>query len=388
MTNRPAYKIIYFVVMFLLSLIVFREFVRTHINGFFPAMFGDMVYGKAFKPYVYRTLIPSTIRIATFSIPSNLKAFLDKSVERSGILNTNKQIDSPCQSCHESILKNKSYNGKLRGVKMNLPKIFLWEKEYLTEYAIALVLMYFSLLAFLWAIKYLFTGLYDVGGVPADMTPLISLMGLPFFFKYYSYLYDFTNLFLFTLALGLMVREKWRLYSITFILACLNKETAILLTIIFAMNFYKHIIMLPPFKGLLIAQLGIFTIIKIGLYIIFKSNPGDFMLFSFFEHNLQIFKLHSFTTIFIMAIISCIATAIFLKRFELTSFLRRGLLIMIPHFFFIILFGFVEEWRVYYEIYPIIVLSIFHILGSFMGIKLTKSVNSLKMFPGIPENFY
>jgi len=34
------------------------------INDDKPSMFGDMIYGKASKPYVYRVLLPATVRVS------------------------------------------------------------------------------------------------------------------------------------------------------------------------------------------------------------------------------------------------------------------------------------------------------------------------------------
>ena len=110
-----AYRLIYLILFLMISTSVMAIFVRSPgINIYYRAMVGDMIYGNAYKPFVCRTLVPTTTRFITAAIPEKARDFL-------------------CQSA---------------GRSDRIDKIFAkfgWEKEYLIEYSIVLVLMFLSL---------------------------------------------------------------------------------------------------------------------------------------------------------------------------------------------------------------------------------------------------
>lgn len=64
-----------------------------------------------------------------------------------------------------------------------------------------------------------------------DVAPAIGLLLLPLTFSRGGYVYDFTELLLVTACLGLLLQRRWIPYYACFALACLNKETAILLVL-------------------------------------------------------------------------------------------------------------------------------------------------------------
>jgi hypothetical protein len=57
---------------------------------------------------------------------------------------------------------------------------------------------------------------------------------------------------------------------------------------------------------------------------------------------------------------------------EKPAFLRDGLWILAPLVLLTMLFGFVEELRDYYEVYPILLILIVHSIYTLCGIKLVK----------------
>jgi len=169
-------RVSYLIISLLFAAIILSIFVQVPgINGYPRAMFVDVVYGKAYRPYVYRTLLPTTVRLLTAVIPSKTRISLN-------------------QSIGENQIVHRIFTGRV------------WEKEYLIEYGIALMLMYLSLLGFIFSLKYFFAGVFNAPDIFKDTVFLIALICLPLFFKYYSYLCDLPTLFLFTLGLGLMVR--------------------------------------------------------------------------------------------------------------------------------------------------------------------------------------
>ena len=332
--SRVLYRALYVIITVILSVMVFSLFIAKGISGFSPAMFADMVYGKASKPYVYRTLLPTTVRLLSKAIPQAQKASLDQFLDENHVV----------QSISNRLLFTKIQQ----------------DKRYLTEYAIALLLMFLTLLGFFWSLRYLFRSMYRAPVIYADIVSLAALIALPYCFKYYSHLYDFPTLFLFTLGLGLMCNKKWGIYMIVFILGCLNKETAILLTLLCAVH-YRQRMDKTEFKKLLLLQVFIFLFIKSTLTAIFIHNPGAVVEFHLFDHNLQLFKLYPAKTIALwMGIAAVVMTLLFHHWSDKPQFLRDGIWICIPLVCCILLCGFLDELRDYYEIYPIIFLIVFH----------------------------
>ena len=64
------------------GIVVSVSIVDPGINGYDRAMFPDMVFGKAYKPYVYRTLVPSTIRVLQAIVPQSVRSSLAEVVKQ------------------------------------------------------------------------------------------------------------------------------------------------------------------------------------------------------------------------------------------------------------------------------------------------------------------
>lgn len=321
-------RLMYIIIAFLISVIVFSIFLHDPgITGYERAMFGDIIYGKAYKPFVYRVLLPISVRCIASAIPVDIKESINQSIVENKIL------------CEFIPIK--------------------WEKQYLTEYFIASILMYIMLCGSVFALRYLFKGIYRAPIIFLDSVSLIALIVLPTFFVCVSYLYDIPNLFLFTLALGLLIRRKWWLFLFVFIVASFNKETTVLLTMIFAIYFFKNRQMSKKlYINLVIIQIFVLAIIKIFLFYIFRDNPGSFVEFHLIDYNIRFLKKAYSLTALLPWIV--VAFLLFYKWKEKHGFLRKAFLIIIPLLGLTLLFGWLEEFRDYYEIYPIAILLMTH----------------------------
>ena len=172
-------------------------------------------------------------------------------------------------------------------------------------------------------------------------------------------------MFLFTLGLGLLVRRRWRLFLVVFVLACLNKETTILLTLVFAIHFRRPA-SLPraAYRGLLLAQLAIFAVLKTGLYVLYRDNPGAFVEAHFPQHNLDVLKAYPLATVFGWC---GVALLVAYRWPEKPAFLRDALWIALPLVVLTFFLGYLDELRDYYEAYPIVLLLILHSVGRIVG---------------------
>ncbi len=226
------------------------------INDDKPSKFGDMIYGKASKPFVYRVLLPATVRVLSAPVPQTLRNTISNKIE-------------------DNISLNKLFK-KLK-----------WEKELAVEYSFAMLIMFLSLWGFSIAVRCLFILFYNTSSWFADSVSVLALLGLPTMFQYTSFIYDFPLLLLYTLGLIFLYKQDWKKFLIIFLVGCINKETTILLTLVFYI-YYKTSLKKELFNKLLIAQFAIFILVKSLLYLVFKNNPGTFIEFHLIDHNLRL----------------------------------------------------------------------------------------------------
>lgn len=319
-------KIVYRTLIAIISLYVLISFVKLPgINGYERAMFPEMVYGTAWKPFTYRTLLPTSARIISELIPEGI----------------HKSITEKVESNHFSVLV-------LEKLK--------WESEYITEYLVAMFLMYLSLLGFVYAFRKLFNEIYSSSKWFINIISIVMLFALPPMFQYYSYVYDFPTLFLFTLGLLFLKQRNWSYFLILFFIACFNKETTILLTLVFVIHNYKDSsISKKLYTQLIAAQLAIFLMVKILLYFIFLNNAGGFVEFHLIDRNYLIFNGYSLAVFVVMLIIFL---GIFSRWNEKPKFLKDALWIAIPLIILTFFLGFLDELRDYYEVFPVVILLI------------------------------
>lgn len=333
-------RIVYRTLIAIISLYVLIAFVKLPpINGYKRAMFSEMVNGTAWKPFVYRTLLPTSVRIISEIIPEGVHKSLTEMVE-----------------------SNHSLSLVLEKLK--------WESEFITEYLVAVVLMYLSLLGFVYVFRKLFDKIYSSTLWLKNLISIILLFAIPAMFQpnYSNYVYDFPALFLFTLGLLLLHRRKWNYFLILFLISCFNKETTILLTLIFAIHFYKDAEVSKTFYYRFITiQLIIFAAIKILLFILFRNNPGGLVEFHLIDRNYLLFNGYSLVTFVALLIIFL---SIFSRWNEKPKFLKDSLWIAIPLLILTLFFGFFDELRDYYEAFPIVILLISYNIGHILGVEL------------------
>jgi hypothetical protein len=332
-------KIVYRTLIAIISLYVLIAFVKLpQINGYERAMFSEMVYGTAWKPFVYRTLLPTTARLISGVIPEEVHNSLTEKVESNHFL------------------------------MLALEKL-KWESEFITEYMIAMILMYLSLLGFVYVFRKLFDEIYSSALWFKNLNIIILLLAIPAMFQpnYSNYVYDFPALFLFTLGLLLLWQRKWNYFLVLFLISCFNKETTILLTLIFAIHFYKKDEVTRKFYYKFITfQLIIFAAVKILLFILFKNNPGGFVEFHLIDRNYLLFNGYSLTTFVVLLIIFL---TIFSRWNEKPKFLKDALWIAIPLVILTFLLGFFDELRDFYEVFPVIILLISLNIARILGVE-------------------
>ena len=302
------------------------KFSHQGLNSQLKFSFVPTIKGWAMKPFVYRALVPQTIALALKVSPDGLERSAARGVAQSALL-------------------SKAF-ARLK-----------WEPEYALAYYICVVLVYGLFLAFsILAVKFVLS----TNGLPAPaaagrLWSGLVLLGLPPFFKFTSFLYDPAQLMLFTASLYCLFARRWRPYLILFALACINKETAILLVPIFIFSYPMYPLRLADGAARLLlgAQVAIFVVVKAVLALSFRDNPGPFMEFHLLDHNLNFLAIgYGWSQLILLALLGFVC---FYKWGEKPRFLKIAFVFTLPTMLALYLFvGWLDEWRVYYEAYPVV----------------------------------
>lgn len=166
-----------------------------------------------------------------------------------------------------------------------------------------------------------------------------------------NHVYDMSTLLLSSLALLTMTKRNWRWYLAIFVLGCLNKETFLLFAAVFAICFLGILERRTWFR-LLFAQMGIYTVIRLFIMHVFRDNPGGMLEFHLQQNLLAVYKLPWLIAIY-FAIFLMAGILVFVNWKEKPAFLRRSFLILaIPLGVLYLFFGRLIEIRVFYEAYP------------------------------------
>lgn len=178
-----------------------------------------------------------------------------------------------------------------------------------------------------------------------------------FFFG--AYLYDFPQLFLFSVALWALVPPKqgetqpfykWLVYLLFFGLATLNKETSFVLILAYLVIYYRPL-KRSTWIGLAVVQGLIYAAIRFWVLGLYANNPGGFVEYHwpfYVENPLAI----------LLAVIPFVFVGFFIAKGWAGKplFLRQALVMVVPLIPLYFLFGYPFEMRVFLEIYPVVFL--------------------------------
>lgn len=306
---------------------------------------------EAQKPFQYRILLPCIIKSIEYITPD----FIEDAVNNIIPDTADSELKSETPNLHD----DKTY------------KI----SDYVFRIALFFILNITALTLFLFTIRQFAIALSISSERFCNLIPIGMVVVLPIYFNFGNFMYDFSHLFLFTLGLLLLYKSQWKAYVIIYTLALLNKETAMLLPIVFAISNYAQISQ-RKFYSLLIIQAGIFIFIKAILYLIFLDNPGSVV-----EHHLvwnlnhlsQLASYFQFEPIgkgiFFPAYINIplprglnlimfaiIVLAVLYGWREKSMFLKKSSIIIIILFIMGLNMGHINELRSYYAALPVVYL--------------------------------
>lgn len=167
------------------------------------------------------------------------------------------------------------------------------------------------------------------------------------------YPYDMPGLMFFTVGLSLLYRRSWVFFYPLFVLATLNRETSIFLTIVLLVTSIGT----PQSKLATIhcaIQVVIWFGIKFLLHQLYGSNPGtSTFVENHFQSNLSLLSSPKSYVILVSSIgYLWIPSLVFFKLTD-NHFARRSMLVAIPFVLIVMFTGSILELRVYQELIPI-----------------------------------
>jgi len=290
------------------------------MNGYKPAMFADMVYGRAHKPFVSRALVPSTVRWVTRLTPAAAK---------------------------QQMAAWMSNNTLLRRLR--------WEREYLFEYAVTAAIMFACLTGWAVTLRHLVGRLYAAPPAVRDLAPIFGLLALPALFSYYVHIYDPATLLFFTLGSAAIAADRTSLLYPLLALATWNKETSLALVLLFILSRWRR----QPLSTFAPHTLGLVTVwlaVKAPIAWLSRNNPGGFVEFHLLDHNLRLVQMPLRLTHF-LAVVLLSAWLAGKGWRQKPVFLRDGLMVtFFPIFGLVMLLGYCDELRAYCEAFPFVFL--------------------------------
>ncbi len=281
--------------------------------------FSRMVNWSADKPAVFRTLLPTMVRLADGLTPRDIKDYVNHhTLDRHPIL---KRLD--------------------------------WTTEHSYQYLVGLAIIFFLFFGEGFLLRQLVARSYCFPKFVPDLAPLGGLLMLPVFFYYGPNVYDPMTLFMQTLGTLLVISRKhsWLYFFLPF--AAVAKETAFLISGLF-LAVEGKVMSRPRLVTHLVLQIMIFVTIQGLLHYLFRNNPGEywFMLF----RNASFVILCGMGHVIYTAVFFCVFGFLVGYRWkEKPPLLRKmfvfGLALLAPA---ALLFGAAfEEPRTWLDLYPV-----------------------------------
>lgn len=324
----------------LIAFLIFRLFLAyADVNFYYPARFDSLMDGTAYRPFVFRQLVPQLTRVIGFITPPSLDRALDDWAKETPFIGY-------------------------------MLMDFRTRQGFVTESLAALLIMYGCLVAYGVGIRYLWDSVYREPVWLRFVVPVVGFFFLPLFFSH-GYVYDLATLASFAWALGLMARGQWLAYCTVFFFSCWNRETTIFLAIVFIAA-YAGRLARRRFFALLAYQIGVPCVVKEILEAIFWSNPGstlEWQGFAIFREPLPISP--GWVVIWLLFIVS-----LTWRLREKPFFLRRATWLFFPLLVIFLLAGRPDELRIFYEFVPVAIVLLVSTVASLLGVRLRSRQDS------------
>lgn len=341
--SRAPILILFIIAYGLLSAYVMTRFTVASSMGdsYWRAQLGDMVAGKAMKPYVYRALVPTVAGLIVAATPSSVRGAVNDQLADLRGVDVVKGIMNARPAIKNAFANNVLY---VRFIVMSL--------------------VYGCLIGYIILLYKMGDYFYPQSWAMALASPVVGLIMIPGFTYPTMYIYDFAVLFLSAACFYTMALQRWRGYLFCFFLATLNKETSFFIFVFFTL-WYLPRLDTPRYIRLWSAQAAIFLAIKTALWINFIGNAGVF-LESYQDWQIGL-ALEGYNYRFLMVIFMMYFLLVFRWQ-EKPLFARYVLWLMPMMYLAYIMYGFPNEFRVFFDLFPLLVILVTHTLVEGTGI--------------------
>jgi hypothetical protein len=209
--------------------------------------------------------------------------------------------------------------------------------------------------------------MYYASELQTNLITLSSLLLMPVMFRYHNYLYDPATLLLSTLLWLLASRARWSWLFVVFVLACLNKETALIFVLTLALwRISREGVrpVLPYLAALVVTGVAL----RAGVAFLSAGAHGSMVEFHLFDHNLP--RLLMYLDAIDLASLLFLGLLLFSFWNDKPLLLRLGVLHLSVLVALAVFSAYVDEYRQYLDCYPVMVLMMGYSLMRIGGVTL------------------
>lgn len=302
-----------------------------HDHGY--SSFTRILSGTAYRPYIYRALLPQLALLIAYVTPLSVQAAVND-----GIM---------------TWLHSDSFRLMLQKRHGGINPDWNVVAEYIYPSAISIALMYAALLGYALTLRRLALEFFPGGGRIAWGTAFLGLLVLIPAIDPNAKMYDFPTLLLVALCLLAMQRRRWAGYLLFFALACINKETAFLQILLFAAAFFGRMER-RAFNILLVAQCVLFAAITAIIHYVYAANPGMDVMYH--PMDMLVTAAVDFKNVSHLLVLIALYGLVMLRWREIPFLLRQSLWLLPIMGGLYYVFGLQGEYRIFFDVFPYLTL--------------------------------
>ncbi len=305
--------------------------------------FDAMVDGYAAKPFIYRQLVPLLIRSVDVITPPAFRDDVNEGMERFRFRQDLFWIQRYMPWL------NPTFPLKVTHYKRLVGSIFIigfW-------------------IGYMAGLYYLAKELFPSQPAIALFAPIFGTLAFTSFGYQWQYIYDIPCLCLSTACFYFIYKQRFRMYLLIFLMASLNKETAIFSLVFFTVWHWNRL-ETKKFAILWALQCAIYLSVKISVSIYFMNNSGFFL-----EQNMPIVLARDVlgeSNLYKMAVFAVMWLMFTYQWQEKPEFLKRTLVVLPLLYLAYFLYGYPHEYRVFFDMHGPLILLLTHTLIAGTGI--------------------
>jgi hypothetical protein len=350
--NKNRVKMVFFAIYALVSLYGMSYYIQNSMLGdAYPyTRYEAMMNGYARKPFIYRQFVPFVSNAIAVATPQQWEAKVNNSME--------------------TFKRDPAYR-KMRSYMPWLGRGFPDPGRHFNR-LVTCAIDYACLVGYMVMLYRLGRKLFETQPAIAYFAPIFGILAFSSYSYQWYYIYDLPCLFLSAACFYYLLVERYRALIFAFLLAVINKETAIFILIFYGIWAFRY---LPTekFVGLGGLLALIFITVKTWISYHFIHNDGFFL-----ENNFAI--VYGRDTLgqsnnFKLVLVSLLFLLFTYRWQEKPLFLKLGLCLFPLMYLGYVYHGYAFEYRVFFDIHPPLVLLMTHTLIAGTGISQSPIFN-------------